>query len=105
MIDKEIIRQRKKIYGDNISNVAEEWSDYLSKVMGKNILVTPTMFCEMMVLLKLIRKKHIQEHILDRRNEFELNVLAEAMASLEDTKKDAENYKWLGSNYKEYKEM
>jgi hypothetical protein len=103
-IDKEIIKQRKAIYGDNFPEIAELWTKYLNSklgVMGR-FKVTEKDVAEMMALMKKVRIEKGQELISKETDPAKREML---LKGVEDSIKDMNNYKWIAENYNEYKEL
>ena len=98
MIDKNIIKQRKNIYGDNFSCIANEWSF----LFQKNI--TEKQVAEAMSLMKQCRMIAIKNK-LEKTMSDDLMPLKKLNNALKDTIKDMNNYKWIAQNYEEYKRL
>lgn len=95
-VNIEIIKQRKKLYGDNFSCIKNKWEFIVQKIL------TERQVALMMAELKecrMIATKQIIEKTKDEK------LLKELKASLEDTIIDMKNYKWIGRNYEEYKKL
>lgn len=105
MIYKRTIKQRKAIYGNNFETIAPLWSEYLGKE------ITPKDVSKMMALMKTTRIDFITNKLQELKKSKDFNealVLAEVQTlnySLEDSKKDFENYNWIAENFKEYEEL
>jgi len=104
MIDKELIKQKKQIYGDNFEDIARVWSEYIRrklcvfggfKLKGEEV-------AEMMLLMKECRIDVISEKLEECEDNETADKLKEA---LEDSLKDRDNYEWIAKNYKEYKRL
>ena len=104
MVDIELIKQRKVIYGDNFECIAKEWENYLTKKIGalSSLRMSGKDVADMMVLLKECRIDVISE-----KYEFcEDEELSERLKeSLIDSLKDRDNYEWIAENYKKYKRL
>lgn len=97
MVDLDLIRRRKEIYGDNVAFVAEA----ISRILG--VEVSPQKFCEMMAELKRARISAIKKRWADVRDE-RTPTLAE-LEALADSETDRDNYEWIAQNYEEYKRL
>jgi len=104
VVDKELIKQRKEIYGDNFEDIAREWSEFIKrkisvfdsfKLKGKDV-------ADMMVLMKECRVDVIAEKYEFCEDEETAEKLKEA---LKDSLVDRDNYEWIAENYKEYKRL
>jgi hypothetical protein len=105
-IDKEIIRQRKAVYGDNFLPICDRWNSLL----GTNL--KPSDVAMMMALLKETRIAHIKESLQrlkenpmfleDKSLQFKCKRLTD---SLEDSIKDKANYLFIATNFEEYKKL
>lgn len=87
MVDLELIKQRKSLYGDNMKSIADKWSSYLEFELHEKDI------CEMMALMKEVRIEETQKKI------------NELKSSLEDSESDKDNYRWIARNFKEYKKL
>lgn len=98
MVDKNIIKKRKKLYGDSFSPLAKKWSEYLDREINEIDVA------RMMAMLKIVRQDSIINAIDERRfiSEYELLRLENA---LDDTNTDMNNYNWIANNYNEYKRL
>ena len=102
MVDIELIKQRKAVYGDNFECIANMWSEFLKGKLG----ITKSFrglngkdVAEMMFLLKECRKEAILKKIKQYPESFNLK------EALEDTIIDGENYKWIAENYEKYNRL
>lgn len=96
MLDKQLIKSRKEIYGDNFACIAEHWGNYLDiQIEGKEVAV-------LMAHLKQCRIEAIEEKL---SNGAEPEIAVKLLESLKDSKKDLMNYLWIGSNFEEYKNL
>jgi hypothetical protein len=103
MIDKELIRERKIIYGNNFAEIAKLWTAYLNRklgVMGR-FKVTETDVAKMMVLMKEARIDAIMEKLEDCSREDEVLL----RTALQDSLDDRDNYEWIAENFKEYERL
>lgn len=94
MVDKEIIAQRKRVYGDNFKDIINNWNEYL------NTELEPKDAAMMMALMKETRINSIKSKLkgLDLLSE-EAN---ELLKGLKDSQKDKANYLWIATNWNEY---
>lgn len=96
MIDIEIIKARKAVYGSNFDCIAEYWSSYLDiELTGKEVAL-------MMAHLKKCRIDYIREKLSEGA---EPVVAKKLIESLGDSEKDMHNYLWINKNYEEYKAL
>ena len=84
-IDKEIIKERKKKYGDNFEKIAKEWRKYLV-----NPLISSKNVATMMSLMKKVRLDFIEDNNSEE---------------YKDTLKDLANYSWIAENFEEYEKL
>ena len=103
MIDKEVMKQRKKVYGNNFPAIAKNWSDFLG------INITERDVAMMMAQMKETRIIFIKDKLNDlkdmpdfSRNEEALSLCKQYKSSLEDSIKDKSNYLFIATNYDEY---
>ena len=105
MIDKETIKRRKAIYGNNFEEISRLQSEYLG------IEITPKQVAKSLAILKQIRIDFIKARLETLRNVPNFNdciiqiEIKDLNNGLEDSKKDYENYLWIATNYKEYEEL
>ena len=98
MIDKNLIKQRKKIYGDNFECIANEWSFVFQKT------ITAKQVAEAMAKMKQCRLVAIKSKIEKTMSDDRIT-LKKLNNALKDTIKDMKNYEWIANNYEEYKRM
>ena len=106
-INKDIMRERKRAYGDNFSAIAKKWSDRLFNKLwicpNSRFEITEKEVAELMALMKEARIEAIEEKIKENRlnggNEFEY------YDALHDNRIDKENYEWIAQNFEEYKRL
>jgi hypothetical protein len=103
-VDKDIIRERKRIYGSNFEDIAKIWTFRLSKKLGvfDGFKLTEQDVAMMMADMKKVRKRQIEERLKVATNEKEIQ---ELKLALEDTLKDMANYLYIAFYYHEYKEL
>jgi len=104
MIDKELIKQKKQIYGDNFEDIARVWSEFIKRKISvfDGFKLKGEEVAEMMVLMKECRIDVISEKLEECEDNETADKLKEA---LEDSLKDRDNYEWIAKNYKEYKRL
>jgi len=105
MVDVEIIKQRKKIYGSNFEDISIKWEDYF-KSIGADILVTPKDVCELMALMKECRVKKgndILNIMVD--NDANGSDIKQICESVVDSQTDRDNYRYIANNWKWYSEI
>jgi len=95
MVNLEIMRQRKAVYGDNIQECADAWSEELGE------RVTPQMFCKLMARLKEVRIRAINR----RWRETGYEPTKDEYDALQDSKTDRNNYLFISNHYEEYKAL
>lgn len=105
-IDKELIRQKKAVYGDNFLPICERWNSFLG------VKLEPKDVAMMMALLKETRILHIKNSLDELRKNpmfledksllFKCKRLSD---SLEDSLKDKANYLFIATNFEEYKKL
>ena len=94
-VDKNLIKQRKAMYGDNFECIAKTWEGYFEDepLDGNQVAL-------MMADMKQCRIDAIDKKL----KEFPTpEVYLELMASKEDSQADKANYMWIAKNYEEYK--
>ena len=106
MLDKNIIKQRKTVYGDNFAPICERWNSYLG------IKMTPKDVAMLMALMKDTRVTHIKKELASLRDatdfltdkslQFKYKRLKD---SLEDSMTDKANYLFIATNFEEYKSL
>ncbi len=102
MIDKEIIKRRKEIYGDSFKEIARLQSEYLE------IEITPKQVAKSLAILKEVRINFIKLKLQSLRdvqnfNDYIIQIqIKDLNNGLEDSKKDLANYNWIHDNYEEY---
>lgn len=105
MIDKEIIKRRKKIYGDSFKEISRLQSEYLG------IKITPSQVAKTLAILKKVRIDFIKARLETLRNVPNFNdciiqiEIRDLTNGLEDSKKDMANYLWISENYEEYESL
>ena len=105
MVDIELIKQRKAVYGDNFECIADMWSEFLKGKLG----ITKSFrglngkdVAEMMALLKECRIDTILKKYEFCGDEELAKKLKEALT---DSLKDRDNYEWIAENYEKYKRL
>jgi hypothetical protein len=96
-VDIDLIKQKKKLYGDNFANWAQKACEEL------DIYLSPLDMVYIGVALKETRRKAIEHSLRNKQlNECDREELEKA---LEDTLVDLANYEWIADNFKEYKNL
>ena len=105
-IDKDLIKQKKEVYGDNFAPICERWNSYLG------IKITPKDVAMMMALLKETRVAHIKKNLADLKEtpdfltdkslQFKYKRLKD---SLDDSVADKANYLFIATNFEEYQKI
>ena len=105
MIDKETIKRRKAIYGNNFKEIARLQSEYYDfEVTPKDVSMT-------LAILKKVRIDFIKARLETLRNVPNFNdciiqiEIRDLTNGLEDSKKDMANYLWISENYEEYEAL
>ena len=96
-VDTELIKQRKAMYGDNFSNIAESWGDYLNdSLVGEDV-------AHMMALMKQVRIDDTTE-LLNKEMKItgDPEYIAALNNSIADSKIDQANYLWIAANWEKY---
>ena len=105
MLDKNIIKQRKKIYGDSFEEISRLQSEYLG------IEITPKQVAKSLAILKEVRINFIKTKLQElkdspRFSDYDIQIqIKDLNAGLEDSKKDYANYLWISENYEEYEAL
>ncbi len=105
MIDKETIKRRKEIYGNNFPEISRLQSEYLG------IEITPSQVAKSLAILKKVRIDFIKKSILKLKQskDFYTSIVQDDIKTLndalEDSLKDFENYMWISLNYDEYEKL
>ena len=105
MLDKNIIKQRKKIYGDSFKEISRLQSEYLG------IEITPSQVAKTLAILKEVRINFIKTKLQElkdspRFSDYDIQIqIKDLNAGLEDSKKDMANYLWISENYEEYEAL
>ena len=105
MIDKETIKRRKAIYGNNFEEISRLQSEYLE------IEITPKDVAKTLAILKKVRIDFIKARLETLRNVPNFNdciiqiEIRDLTNGLEDSKKDMANYLWISENYEEYEAL
>jgi len=104
-IDTKLIKQRKKLYGDNFSCIAEKWSEYLNESVNMPVKVKlqPDDVAMLMSLMKECRIKAIKEKL--KNDDLSIQDRAKLNKALKDSRADRDNYRWIAMNYELYKEL
>ena len=103
MVDKELIKERKRIYGDNFTAIAKLWTDYLSKKLGTvgRFKVTRKDVAKMMKFMKEARIDVIMEKLKDCTRDEEVLL----KTALQDSLNDRDNYEWIAEHFEEYERL
>lgn len=97
MIDKDIMKDRVKVYGNNFPAFADMLSEYLSKE------ITPQDAAKILAFLKLARVQFTEMKLsLTQQGTEEYMKL---LKHRDDSVTDYNNYTWIADNYEEYKEL
>jgi hypothetical protein len=96
MVDKNLIKERKAIYGSNFTCIKNKWEFLFQKVISEREVA------EAMKLMKECRIEAIKQKINKTDNKAILKKLNKA---LKDSFLDKSNYEWIADNYEEYKNL
>jgi hypothetical protein len=96
MVNKNIIKQRKAMYGSNFTCIKNKWEFLFQKTISERDIA---LAMAEMKECRMIATKQIIEKTKDKK------LLKELKASLNDTIIDMKNYEWIANNYKEYQEL
>jgi len=96
----ELIKQRKKLYGNNFPCIAEKWNKFLNINIDE---LEPNDVAIMMMLMKECRQEYIVEKLDDEMLTDEER--KELLNALKDTQEDLKNYTWIAINYDEYEKI
>lgn len=105
MIDCNIIKERKAVYGDNFAPLTQK----VNEKLGLNL--TQKQVIEFLICLKETRIETIKEKLsqieLESVCSFDEKVqLANKLqVGLQDSYVDMKNYEWIRDNFKKYKEL
>jgi hypothetical protein len=108
MVDREIIRDRKKRYGDNFSDIAEVWTEFIYQNKdGFADVITPREVCEMMALMKEVRVEATREIIdeIYRDIDYSSGEDIKLENSLIDSTTDRDNYRYIARNWQWYQNI
>ena len=89
MVNKDLIKERKRQYGNNFETFSKLLEPYFCTISGEKISPRSAAYC--LYLLKLARIKD------------GIHTMTEAQR--EDSIADADNYLWIFGNYEEYLEL
>ena len=104
-IDKNVIKQRKKIYGNNFEEISRLESEYLG------IKIAPSQVAYKMAILKQVRINFIKAKLQElkdnpRFSDYDIQIqIKELKNGLEDSLKDYNNYLFISQNYAEYEAL
>ena len=104
-VDKETIKRRKTIYGNNFPVISKLQSEYLG------IEITPSQVAKSLAILKEVRINFIKTKLQNLRDipnfsDYIIQVeIRDLTNGLEDSKKDMANYLWISENYEEYEAL
>ena len=111
MVDKELIRERKRIYSSNFDAIKTKWEKYFAEDMECAFYLHDDSVAKMMSLMKDAEIEAITEKIEYYSTHFNIDVsenatiLEELELSLKDSIGDRDNYLWISENYQEYLEL
>jgi hypothetical protein len=96
MVNKKIIKQRKKLYGSNFTCIKNKWEFLFQKTISERDVA------KAMALMKECRIEAIKEKISKTDDKIVLKKLNEA---LNDSITDMNNYRFIANNFEEYKNL
>jgi len=99
-VNPALISQRKAMYGDNFSDIAEAWGEYLDDhITGVDV-------AHMMALMKQVRIDATTDLInAETKVTGDPEYIASLNNSLTDSKTDQANYLWIAANWDKYSEL
>jgi len=97
MIDVDLIKKRKELYGNNFPMIAREWTKTLS------VSIKEPMVAKLMAQMKETRIRHINKILKEKS--LTLNEIDKLTNALGDSEKDRANYLWIAENYRQYEEL
>lgn len=105
-INKNIIAQRKAMYGSNFEAISKVWSEDLSAIehgdKNQAMYFTPIRVARYMALMKQCRIDAIDKML----SKFpEPDVALKLHSARKDSEIDRDNYTWIAENYKEYQAL
>ena len=89
-VDKQLIRNRKAMYGDNFECIAKKWA------------CEPETVCTMMAAMKQCRIDAIKEKMKGFPSP---DLYLKLEKALQDSEDDMANYRWIANNYAEYQKL
>lgn len=104
-VDKNVIKQRKRVYGNNFEEISRLESEYLG------IKITPSQVAYKMAILKQVRINFIKAKLQELKQDINFDTyivqtqIKELNNGLEDSLKDYSNYLWISQNYAEYEAL
>jgi len=104
-IDKKIIAERKAMYGDNFSDIANAWSNKMSiEEHGRtgSLYFTPRSVAMYMATMKQCRIDAIDKKLALFPPP---DIGIKLHRSREDSVTDLDNYAWIADNFEEYKAL
>lgn len=105
MVDIELIKQRKNIYGDNFECIAKEWNRFLMKKLGVTNAFRELNGAEVAAMMTLLKECRLD--VISEKLEFcgDKKIAGKLKEALGDSLKDRDNYKWIAENYNNYKKL
>ena len=107
MVDKNIIAQRKKVYGDNLNCIADKFNEYIKKNHLGSEIMQHTLdgrdVCIMMSLMKECRREAIEANMADMVEWSPDWVMLKE--GLTDTVTDYDNYRFIADEWEWYKAL
>ena len=105
MVDIELIKQKKSIYGDNFECIAKKWSKFLKSKLGISSAFRGLNGAEVAVMMLLMKECRLD--VISEKLEFcgDKKIAGKLKEALGDSLKDRDNYKWIAENYNNYKKL
>ena len=103
MLNLKLMKERKRVYGDNFEAIAKVWEMYLNEKLGimDKFSVNAKDVAKMMMLMKECRIDAISKKLEECSYEEEVLL----RTALQDSLDDRDNYEWIAENYEEYKRL
>jgi len=103
----ELIQRKKRLYGNNFSELSIAWSQHLTVTVSERDVAKMMTFLKLSRLDNLIKEREKIESALKRgvnlsaKNRLESD-LHDIENAIEDTMQDKEAYEWITYNYEQY---
>ena len=104
-VNKELIKQRKAMYGDNFECIAQAWSQSLidlNKTTDFQPKLNSSNIAYMMAKMKQCRIDAIDKKMIVSSPP---SVTLKLLEARKDSVTDKENYEWIANNFEEYQRL